>query len=178
MFERPQAEDSGRAQRRASRAAFARSEALEMRRSRGLVLLQSLPWALVGAAVGGALAWFTALALGEGLRLIGSEWSAPPTPVCLLIGVAGGAGGAFALACLLRSFFEEDRDVPAVVVPALAACTIATTLYGAGLGRAWQAALGLAVGLPLGLLAGVFAYFLYWAVSTAALALRDTARGY
>lgn len=161
-----------------SHAAFSRSEILEMRSARLFVLRRTLPWAPVGAAGGGAMAWLAALGLDPAFRWLAADWLAPALLVCLSIGLACGALGGIALAGLVLSFFEEDRDIPAAIVPAVTAGAIAGCLFGAGHGGGWALALGLAVGLLLGSLVGVFAYFTYWAAQTAAVAVRDALRGY
>ena len=166
-------------QKRAERQkAFARREVCEMRRERALLLGKALCWAISSAVVAGLFGWGVGSVLDPISGAISPGWSPPAASVRLLLGISCGALGGATIGLFYHSVFEEERDVPVLVLGVMTLFVLIAGIRGAGHGGVLSTLAGLAVGIPAGLCSGMVVSLVYLVLRWSYLWLRDEIRGY
>jgi hypothetical protein len=160
------------------REMFGRRELREMRQEqraiRAKALRSALAVALPFALFGWASSYVLGLIQGDGDR---GAMSAAAAAGLLLGATCGALGGALA-ALLYHSIFEEDQDIPVIVIGVMTLFTIMGGVYGMSQGTFAAAAGGIAIGTAGGLCAGVAVLMVYSALRGICLWIRKEARGY
>ena len=160
------------------REMFGRRELREMRQEqraiRAKALRSALTVALPFALFGWGSSYILGLIQGDGDR---GAMSGAAVAGLLLGATCGALGGALA-ALLYHSIFEEDQDIPVIVVGVMTLFTILGGVYGISQGTLAAAAGGVAIGTVVGLCAGVAVLMAYSALRGICLWIRKEARGY
>ena len=157
---------------------FGQRELREMRQEqraiRAKALRSALTVALPFALFGWASSYVLGLIQGDGDRGFMSMAAA----ASLLLGATCGALGGALAALLYHSLFEEDQDIPVIVIGVMTLFTILGGVYGMSQGTFAATAGGLAIGTAVGLCAGVAVLMLYSALRGICLWIYKEARGY
>jgi hypothetical protein len=156
----------------ARRAQFAQEEAMEMSQARHQLRREAQRWALRAIIPAALIGWALGPVLAPVFIQSNSEWSRPGALLSLLLGAMCGALGAALISLLCHSLFNEDQEIPIIVVGVTMLLATAGGLYGAGLGDFTGAFIGVALGAPLGLIGGVGVLIVYSAVTWVAAWIR------
>jgi hypothetical protein len=160
------------------REMFGRRELREMRQEQRATLAKALRSALTVAIpfalFGWANSYILGLMQGDGDR---GAVSAAAAAGLLLGATCGALGGALA-GLLYHSLFEEDQDIPVIVIGVMTLFTIMGGVYGVSQGTFAAAAEGIAIGTAVGLCAGVAVLMVYSTLRGIWLWIRKEARGY
>jgi hypothetical protein len=160
------------------REMFGRRELREMRQEqraiRAKALRSALTVALPFALFGWGSSYILGLIQGDGDR---GAMSAAAAAGLLLGATCGALGGAIA-GLLYHSLFEENQDIPVIVIGVTTLFAIMGGVYGMSQGTFAAAVGGVAIGTAVGLCGGVAILMAYWALRGMCLWIRKEARGY
>jgi len=131
-----------------------------MRQARRILLWEALRWAVLLAAPFALFGWGIGYIVGPASERLSPGWTEPGALVSLILGaVCGAFGGAAARA--LYDLFEEDQDMPVVVIGVATFVVLGAGIHGAGQGGLFAILVGIAGGTLVGVASGFVVYILY-----------------
>jgi hypothetical protein len=160
------------------REMFGRRELREMRQEQRAIRAKALRSALTVALPCALFGWGSSYLLGLIQGDADRGFMSAAAAAGLLLGATSGALGGALAGLLYHSLFEQDQDIPVIVIGVMTLFTIMGGVYGTSQGTFAAAAWGVAIGTAVGLCAGVAVLMVYSALRGICVWICQEVRGY